>query len=458
MSTERPSVPHTSGTIVVAPGGARRMLGWAALGAAAFTVYGSLVPFQFRELPLGDAVQQFRAVLAAGVKVSSRSDAGANVLLGVPLGFTFLGLCAGGRNRRRTALVVLALLPVCALFAAGVEFAQLFTAERTCAASDIVAQTLGAAVGMAAWLTCGPRLTESALGVWHRADPDAVSKLLIAYVAFVAFVQLQPLDLTASPRNLYHKLRALRVPFVEFDAVDAERWATYAKLVKLAALYFPIGLLAARLKGRIEQWGIVRVAAVAVLLGAALEASQLFVGSRRPATTDALVGAGAALVGWYAGRVHSEGLAFPFAFSWGLVWLAGMTVVTQPPPGTPKLPDPRPFDWTPGAPLETGDPLFTLEEILTKLVLFGLLGVIVAAWRLPPRTRRSAPGSVRVAVAIAAVLGLAVAALIESGQRWYATNTPSITDVLLGGIGAALAVMIASRLLPPPSRFPSGRG
>ena len=74
-----------------------------------------------------------------------------------------------------------------------------------------------------------------------------------------------------------------------------------------------------------------------------------------------------------------------------------MTPVTQPPPGTATLEIPRPFDWMPGAPLESGDPLNALEEMLTKFVLFGLLGVLVAAWRLPPRTRRAEGGSLPVA-------------------------------------------------------------
>ncbi len=424
----------------------RRALGWLAAAVAAFTVYGSLVPFHFRAVPFGDAVGRFRATLAAGVSIESKSDAAANLMLGVPLGFALLGCACRGRSQVATAVGILVLLPACAGFASAVEFAQLFTPNRNCAASDILAQALGAAFGMAAWVAFGPRLTDAALAVWHRADADAVSKLLIAYVAFVAFVQVQPLDLTLSPRNLYHKLRDLRLPFTEFDAADAERWATYAKLVKLAALYLPIGLLAARLKGRVEGWGIARTAAVAVLLGAALEAPQLFVASRRPATTDALVGALAAVAGWYAGRVHSEGLAVPFVLSWAVVWCAGMTVVTQPPPGTPRLDAPRPFDWIPGAPLESGEPLHALEEMLTKLVLFGLLGVIVAARVLPPRTRRGPPGSVPVAVAVAAVLGLLASGLIESSQRWHEAHTPCVTDVLLGGAGAGLAVLVASRL------------
>ncbi len=430
----------------------RRLFAWAALGVAAFVVYGSLVPFHFRALTLTDAVDSFRTVLAVGVKIESRSDAAANVMLGVPLGFALLGLASVDRGWRRgkIAAVGLLLLPACALFSAAVEFAQLFTTSRVCSASDILAQTVGAAAGMTAWVLCGQALTDRTRAIWNRADVNAAGKMLIAYLVLLAFIQTLPFDVSASPANLYRKFRDGGVrftPFGEFTGMtDAERWKQTAKLAKLAGLYFPVGLLAARLKGRIETWSILRVAGAAVALGVCLEALQLVVQSRTPSATDALVGAFAAVAGWYAGRVHHEGLAIPFAASWGIVWLAGMTPITQPPTGAARLETPRPFDWMPGLPLESGDPLNTLEEMLTKLVLFGLLGILIAAWRLPPRSRREPGGSVRVAVVIAALVGLLAAGAFENSQRWYDTHTPCITDVLLGGFGAALGVVVASRL------------
>lgn len=432
--------------------GNRRGFAWVVLGVAAFTVYGSLVPFHFRALAPGDALRLFRDVLAAGVRIESRSDALANVMLGVPLGFALLGLVGVDRGwpRAKTALVGLGLLPACALFAAAVEFSQLFTTARTCSASDVAAQTLGAAAGMTAWVLFGQTLTDRVRGVWTRADLNAAGRILLAYVALLAFIQTLPFDVSASPADLYRKFRdggVKFVPFGEFNGLtDAERWKGIAKLAKLAGLYLPVGLLAARLKGRIEQWGMSRVALAALGLSVCLEAVQLVVQSRTPSATDALVGAASAVVGWYAGRVHHEGLAIPFAASWFVVWLAVLTPVTQPPPGTPKLEAPRPFDWTPGMPLESGDPLNTLEEMLTKLVLFGLLGVLVAAWRLPPRAKRGPGGSVPVAVGIAAPLGLLTSAVFETAQRWYETHTPGVTDVLLGGLGAALGVLVASRV------------
>ncbi|MFM8271677.1 MAG: VanZ family protein [Gemmata sp.] len=421
----------------------RRALAWAAAGAAAFVVYGSLVPFRF-----GPRTHGLDAVLRDGLWIGSRSDALANVLLGVPLGFALLGAaCADrGGHPRTVALRGLLLLPACVLFSAAVECAQLYTPTRTCALSDVVAQGFGALAGMLLWAACGQRLTDRATAAWVRADVNAAGRLLGAYLGLLLFVQTLPFDLSASPADLYRKLRDGVVwrPFAEFAGPsDADRWRQYSKLARLAGLYFPVGLLLARVNGRPGRWGAGPVALACAALALALEAAQLLVQSRAPAATDALVGALTPVLGWYAARIHHEGLALPFVASWAVVWFALMTPVTMPPPGAPRLPEPRPFEWVTGA--ERGEPLTALEEVLTRAVLFGLLGVLVAARRLPPRTRRGRPGSVPTAVALAAVLGLAVAGLFESAQRWSDVHAPSVTDVLLGGAGAALGVLVAGR-------------
>ncbi len=445
----------------VALSSSRRVLAWIALGAAAFTVYGSLVPFAFRSPP-DSPFAKFLAVLAAGPRIDSRSDTIANMMLGVPLGFALLGAIVADRgwSRPRLTRVGALLLPACALFAAAVEFAQLYTAERFCTATDIVAQTLGSAVGLTAWILWGQRLTDRALAVWRHADVNAAGRMLLAYLALLAFIETLPFDLNASPYDLYHKLHDGGVhfrPFSEFEGVsDAGRWNEMSQLARLAGLFFPAGVLASRITGRIESWSILRITLAAFALGVCVEVPQLLVKSRTPSATDAIVGAIATLAGWFAGRVHREGLALPFALSWSIIWLAMMTLVALPPAGAHRLESPRAFDWMPGLPLETGR-LNSLEEILTKLVLFALLGVVVAAWWLPPRSRRGRPGSVRIAVGIGTILGLLSSGLFERTQQWYELHSPCITDVLLGGIGAAMGVLAASHAVRLPAARSSWR-
>lgn len=429
----------------------RRAFAWAVLGVAAFTVYGSLVPFQFRALPLAEAIDAYCSILTAKLQIVSRSDVIANVMLGIPLGFALLGLVSVDRNwpRRKVAGYGLLLLPSCVLFAALVEFSQLFTITRSCSASDIAAQSIGSAAGMVAWIFWGQWVTDRARAIWDRADLNATGRLLVAYVVLLAFIETLPFDVSASPADLYRKIRnggVIFVPFSEFNGMtDAARWKHLGTLAKLAGLYLPVGLLATRLKGRMEKWSIVHVALAGFALAVCLESLQLVIQSRTPNVTEALVGAVAVVVGWLAGRIHREGLAIPFAVSWFIVWFAMMIPVVFPLAGTPRLETPRNFDWIPGLPLESGNPLDTLEEMLTKLVLFGLLGVLVAAWWLPPRRRRGAGGSVKVTAVIAVALGLLIAGFIENSQRWTDLHTPCITDVFLGGLGSLLGVLVASR-------------
>lgn len=434
----------------------RRAFAWIVFGAVAFTVYGSLVPFQFREPPPAHPVDDFLTILSNRLVIDSRSDSVANVILGVPLGFALLGLVAVDRNwpREKQAMFGALLLPACTLVAAGVEYSQLFMVSRTCSSSDILAQTIGSALGMGAWVLFGQRVTDRARAVLTRTDVNTAERILIAYLALVLFIQTLPFDVSAKPKDLYHKFQDGKVqfvPFGEFNGMNqAESWKHTAKLAKLAGLFFPIGLLAARLKGRTERWNVLHVALAAIALGVCMELPQLIIRSRSASMTDAIVGAFAAVSGWYAARIHREGLALPFFMSWGIIWLAMMMPTVLPPPGTPRLETPRPFNWIPILAAEEGSPLSALENTLTKLVLFGLLGILIAAWWLPPRVRRGRGGSVAVAVAIAAVLGFVVSGLFEANQQWYESNLPDITDVLIGGIGAVLAVLVASRVRTTP--------
>ena len=76
----------------------RRHYAGLSLALALFIVYGSLVPFNYQPLPWDQAVTRFREVCDVPVRVNSRSDCLANVLLALPLGYLFMGaLCEIGR-------------------------------------------------------------------------------------------------------------------------------------------------------------------------------------------------------------------------------------------------------------------------------------------------------------------------------------------------------------------------
>ncbi|HJZ59197.1 MAG TPA: hypothetical protein VKE74_29905, partial [Gemmataceae bacterium] len=59
----------------------RRTFALLVLGVAAFTVYGSLVPFEYRSRTWDDAAGAFVRAMRYRARIDSRSDALANVLL-----------------------------------------------------------------------------------------------------------------------------------------------------------------------------------------------------------------------------------------------------------------------------------------------------------------------------------------------------------------------------------------
>ncbi|HYH67340.1 MAG TPA: VanZ family protein, partial [Urbifossiella sp.] len=114
--------------------------------SAAFVLYGSWVPFDFRAPPGGDPLRYFADCLRERTAVHSRSDSVGNVAVAVPLGF-FL-LAAARVERRRGVgelLAALALWPVAVAVAVAAEFGQVFLPTRYATSTDIWCQAVGAA-------------------------------------------------------------------------------------------------------------------------------------------------------------------------------------------------------------------------------------------------------------------------------------------------------------------------
>ncbi len=444
-----------------------RAFAWLALGVAIFVVYGSLVPFKYRWRPFDDAVHGFRWVLEHRTGIQSRSDFLANFALGLPLGFALAAwrLLDRDPSAARRVTVGLAVWPLCTLFAAAVEFSQLYFPNRTCSGSDILAQSLGAAVGLLVFLFAGQRMVNqlrARFGPHSEAGP-AVGGLAVLALA-VALAQWLPLDISASPADWVRKLKdgtATTGLFAELHGrSDVPTWRKGQVWLELAGLYLCVGLVLAfapfarpvRLEG-LPAWmpvarAALRVFGLGLAFAAILEAGQFPVLSRSPSVTDVLIGGVAVLLGWLVAtgmgvNATGGGLDIEAALILGQAWLLWLAIAAWLPfefdgsIGGARFAD---LNWLPFAQAQEKNYLGGLEEALSKTILALPYGAIVAA--LGPAARANRRQRVLVGAALAAGLAL----LLEAGQLFVPERVASPSDVIYAAVGGALGAAATLRL------------
>jgi glycopeptide antibiotics resistance protein len=450
--------PHTEKALPA------RQFGWFALGVAIFTIYGSLVPFNFRLQSLGSALDSFHAVIS-NTRLASRSDFAANFLLGVPLGFCLIAWRMLDTERSTFALVksFLMLWPWCIGLAAGVEFAQLFFPGRSSSGTDILAQSAGSALGMALYAYGGQHLIDRFRLLFQNGQFQSPALgFCVVYVAVLVVNQLLPMDFSASPKSWVDKYREGKVvisPFAELAGGGAkvELWRKLSAWVELAALYFPIGLLLAFVPKTmpIPLEGVppnivlaracIRVFAVGLMIAGALEAAQILVLSRYSSVTDVILGGVAVFLGWASARaLRSEiGLNLEAALILGQGWLLLLAIERWLPfafDGTIGGSRFRELNWVPLAADLESNYLGRLNGMLSRIMVFLPLGAVAAGYgqlfSFAPARRCFA----------AEVFAAAAALVFEIGRLFLRERVPSPTDVMLAGIGGWIGATVAIRL------------
>ena len=118
------------------------------LATIAFIIYGSLVPLDFHPHTLAWAWAQFQQIPMLNLQVGSRADWIANGVLYLPTGFLLAERFVGRVPGLVLALALLACLCALCGLTFGVEFTQLFFPPRTVSQNDLLAETLGGALGL----------------------------------------------------------------------------------------------------------------------------------------------------------------------------------------------------------------------------------------------------------------------------------------------------------------------
>ncbi len=250
-----------------------------------FPVYGSLIPFAWQEVGLADAVRQFAELLSEPLAVASRADFAANILLAVPLAALWMAAMVGGRGRRSPPVEAAAAAAVwlgCSVLALALEFSQIFFSGRSPALSDVVAQSIGAGFGLAAWCMVPA-------GFWHvsRSPATAWKQVRSLYLGGLLLYSLMPLDLTVSLSDLSNKVATGMVRVVPFSGWAAQPLQALADAALDTAIWALAAVLLLRAAGRLSA----AAAAGLLLFAVGIECAQFLVLSRVVDTTDILTAA-----------------------------------------------------------------------------------------------------------------------------------------------------------------------
>ncbi len=443
----------------VLTGPARRILALAALAYLLFVVYGSLVPLRFHARPLSEAWSAFLGIRYLSLGIASRADWVANILLFVPLAFLWLGVLWPDGRAPRIAASVLVLF-ACVGLSAAIEFAQLFFPPRTVSLNDVLAEGIGAGIGVLAWHLTGPGLMRW-VDEWRdkRSGKSLPARLLYIYLFLLFGYNLLPLDLTISPVEIYHKWRAGRVVLVPFGYPFADPAQEIYALLADTAVWIPVGYLwrLSAAGSPLSVW--VRVTSIAALL----EFLQLFVYTRVSDVTDILTAGVGAWIGVVLARLKPMGVRVPVPRGAGssrrlgwraagplaalLAWLAVLGLVFW-----------YPFDFNldpafvrqrlmafKRVPFEAyyfGTEYRAITEVLHKVVFFLPGGALLSF--LSRGVERPARRRVIAAVGLA-VIGL-VALAVEAGQVFLPSKVADMTDAGLEATGGILGYLAAGAI------------
>jgi VanZ family protein len=420
----------------------------AAMVYAGLVVYGSLVPFQYRPVPLDAAIERFQRLPYLELGIHSRSDWVANLLLFVPLAWSLSASITVDRPwlwRLPTAVLV---VPLCFAFALLIEFVQIQFPPRTTSINDIVAETIGAIVGSALWLTTGQTTVDWCRRLWQAAGRRGwAGHVLPGYLAFLLFVHVMPLDLTISPVEVYHKYKEGRVNIIPFAGYPSQQDAIF-KILNQIVYFAPLGFLMSAVKWESGSlWnrggGVLMVGFVSAGI---CELAQLFVFTRFSDVTDVIIGGLAVGLGWWVGwhrhswqRIVRRPWFVPVAL---LTWI-GIAVMLEWWPFTFHLDFGYIRERAASVPrvlfadYYAGTDYNAFTQWLRKTLLFLPLGALLAVGVFPPNRA--------LGLVAAGFLGLLASTLLEAGQLALPGRYASLTDVVVETIAAMVGAVAAQK-------------
>lgn len=247
-----------------------------------FVVYGSLVPLEFQSVPWAAAWERFSRIELLDVGVQGRGDWVSNGVLYVPVGLLSMLLLVQGLQWSRWLAAGATAVLACAL-AVGVEFVQLFFPPRTVSLNDLLAEGLGAWMGLGlAWSApvWWPALERFVSGKAEQLQTALLPVMLAALLLLALF----PFDFLLSAQELEDKLRGGLWGWWQAASPQAAGALTWlARWGAELVITVPLGFWWARTRQNAGPFGLAawlfRGLVAGAAVGAFVELAQLLIAS-----------------------------------------------------------------------------------------------------------------------------------------------------------------------------------
>lgn len=288
-----------------------------------FLFYGSLTPFEFQSVHIGwnEGISQ---ILATGGYIESQMDWYVNLFLGIPAGFFMLGVLCLDKKTFWSAIYAVPVIFVCFLMAFTVERLQLYTVNRNCTLSDILAQTLGSGVGCVIWTISGQAIWDELRRFWNGSGIQSVIPILIVLYFLVLIIDAwTPFNIVYSLGDVWERwknLEAFWIPFSEYRL--GVSYYNISCLLFYVFLYFPMGIYiqwqSSRLKAQdglsisrrqklVRDYPLLYTALLALTVSILLLFGQFFIQSKILYATNIILAVLAAMLGCFAFRRSFSG-------------------------------------------------------------------------------------------------------------------------------------------------------
>ncbi|MBR0239001.1 MAG: VanZ family protein [Thermoguttaceae bacterium] len=281
-----------------------------------FLFYGSLTPFEFKPVHIGwnEGVSQ---ILATGGHIESQMDWYVNLFLGIPAGFFMLGVLCLDKKLLWSALCAAPVILVCFVMAFIVERLQLYTINRNCALSDIIAQTCGAGIGCVIWAISGQSIWDELRRVWNGSGIQSViTAFILLYFLVLIIDAWSPFNFVYALGDIWDRWKNLDVFWIP---LSEHRFGitmnVISHLLLYGFLYVPMGVYIhwqsdnlklqsdapqSFLKRMLQNHPLVYTILLALFVSTSLTLGQFFIQNRTLYATGILLAVLTAGAGCYA--------------------------------------------------------------------------------------------------------------------------------------------------------------